>query len=232
MQNAAAKIEKIGARLVGCDLNCPGIRNEPAKGVIPRGLIFESRKPTGKSCIVVGLNPGKCNSRERTHLKSHGLTYQSFRAYFDEPFGPQKRMLKNVPYFKKARNFITDELKFDGNILWTNLAKCECKGRNGIVPIQTLRVCINRFLRSEIATLDCETIVALGNQAFDFCALSFPDRLVIGIAHPAAYGPFYKMAQKMRRGQFKQHVLDMIWRKRKDESGHLRAIKIPELKAR
>ena len=232
MKSAAEKrIEKIGEKLVSCRLRCPGIQIKRSKGIIPRGLILE-RKPGKNSCIVVGLNPGKCGKREREHLKLGKFTYQSFRAYFDadEPLGSQKRMLRNVPYFKKARNFITDELKFDGDILWTNLAKCECEGRNGVVPVQTLRVCINRFLRSEIEAFECDNIVALGNEAFDFCALSFPERFVIGVVHPASYGPFHKMVQQMKNDKFKKYVLNLIWENRKDKNGHLRAIKISEFK--
>lgn len=57
--------------------------------------------------------------------------------------------LNNRSYFKRTRDLIT-LLGFDGNILWTDLAKCECLGKNGKLPIQTLRVCINRFLRKEV----------------------------------------------------------------------------------
>jgi len=54
-------LNKLGEQLVKYDLGCDGITNEPHNGIIPRCLILESR-PAGKNtCIVVGLNPGKCN---------------------------------------------------------------------------------------------------------------------------------------------------------------------------
>lgn len=170
-------LKKLGEELVNCNLNCESINNNPTLGIIPRCLIIENRH--GKNCIVVGLNPGKCKKKERDYYLNRGIKYESLSGYFLES------NLKNRPYFKRTRDLIT-MLGFDGDILWTDLAKCECLGKNGKISIQTLRVCINRFLRKEIKYFKCSTIFALGNVAFDFCALSFPDHFIVGFHTRAA----------------------------------------------
>ncbi len=212
-------LNKLGNKLVKCDLNCEGINNKPKLGIIPRCLIQEKRN--GKnSCIVVGLNPGKCKSKERQYYLAEGIKYDSLLKYFI------KSNLKNRPYFKRTRDIIT-LLGFDGNILWTDLAKCECLGKNGSVPIQTLRVCINRYLRKEIELFKSPTIFALGNIAFNFCALSFPNHFVVGLPHPSGtYGDFNKLKKKIvsREKYFTNHISKI-----KDSNGNNRAIHLSKI---
>jgi len=211
-------INKLGEKLVKCDLNCEGINNNPKKGIIPRGLIQERRN--GKnSCIVVGLNPGKCKIKEREYYLKKGIKFDSLSEYFFEN-------LYNLPYFKRTRDLIT-LLGFDGNILWTDLAKCECLGKNGRVPIQTLRVCINKFLRKEIEIFKCSTIFALGNIAFDFCALSFPNHFIVGLPHPSgSYGDFNKLKKRVISNP--KYFTDII-SKPKDSNGNYRAVHLSKI---
>ncbi|MDD5474301.1 MAG: uracil-DNA glycosylase family protein [Candidatus Methanoperedens sp.] len=183
-------INLLGEKLVKCNLKCEGINNNPKEGIIPRCLMVEKGNGSN-SCIVVGLNPGKCNEDEKKYYLGHGIKYESLLRYFSES------NLKNIPYFKKTRDLITTQLGFKGDIVWTNLVKCECKGENGKIPIQTLRVCINRFLREEVKISNCSTIFALGNEAFKFCALGFPNHFIVGIPHPKArFGDFDKFNEK------------------------------------
>lgn len=192
-------INKIGENLVRCDLKCEGINNNPKRGVIPRCLIQEKRNGK-KKCIVVGLNPGKCNAKERKYYLNNGISFVSLAGYFDQ--------IQNRRYFKEARELIT-LLGFDGDILWTDLAECECLGKNGEIPIQTLRVCINRFLRKEIDLFKHSTIFALGNVAFNFCALSFPNHFIVGLPHSSgSYGTFSKLKKKVQAN--KRHFIKCI----------------------
>ena len=186
-------LDALGEKLVSCNLDCKGIRNSPQEGIIPRCLILEQRRGKKKS-IVVGLNPGKCKLLEKQFYLTNGICYQSIKDHFESK-------LKESPYFRKTRDLIS-LLEYDGDILWTELAKCECSDKNGTLPIQTLRNCINEFLRKEIELFDCKVIFALGNKAFDFCALSFPKHFVIGIPHPSgSYGHFNKLIEKIKENK-------------------------------
>lgn len=212
-------LQKLGERLVKCNLNCDGINNKPKKGIIPRCLILEKRH--GKNnCIVVGLNPGKCKKKEREYYLNKGIKFGSLSGYFFES------NLSNRRYFKRTRDLISI-LGFDGNILWTDLAKCECLDKNGKLPIQTLRVCINKFLRKEVELFKCTTIFALGNIAFDFCALSFPDHFIIGIPHPSgSHGDFDKLKKRVlsNKKYFIKNILE-----RRDRNGKYRAVHLSKV---
>jgi len=212
-------LSKLGANLVNCELRCGGITNDPESGIIPRGLIHEPREGSN-SCIVIGLNPGKCNIEERKYYLKHGIQYESLKKYFFDDSN-----LHDHPYFRKTRDLL-NLLGFDGNILWTDIAKCECSGKNGTVPVQTFRVCIDRFLRQEIKQCVYSTIFALGKTAYNFCALSFPDRYVVGIPHPTgSRGHFIKLQHSVTaKLAFFKKCLEI----RTDEHGLYRAIYLPE----
>lgn len=217
MQKNRDEILKLGDSLANCRHQCEGVANEPEKGIIPRCLIYEERKKDAPGSIVVGINPGKCSEKERQYYIDHGKNYKSFVDYWNEK-------VCNLAYYKKSRELIT-MLGFEGDMLWTDLAKCECKGENGLVPVQTLRICIDRFLEKEITILpDDFTIIALGNIAFDFCALRFSKRFVIGLPHPTgAYGTFKRLKDNILENREK--YLAEIARK-KDDNNYCRAIKI------
>ena len=211
-------INELGEKLVKCSLNCEGINNNPKLGIIPRGLIQENRN--GKnSCIVVGLNPGKCKSEERQRYLMKGIKFDSLSGYFFES------NLNNQSHFKRTRDLIT-LLGFDGNILWTDLVKCECSGKNGRVPIQTLRVCINRFLRKETELFKYSTIFALGNVAFDFCALSFSNHFIVGLPHPCSFGNFNKLKKRVISNP--KHFTNNI-SETKDSYGNYRAVHLSKI---
>ena len=212
-------LNELGEKLVKCNLNCEGINNNPKEGIIPRCLILEKRNGTNK-CIVVGLNPGKCKKRERDYYLSRGIKYKSIVSYFFES------NLNKIAYFKRTRDLIT-KLGFDGDILWTDLVKCERSDKNGKIPVQTLRVCINRFLREEINLFKCSTIFALGNDVFYFCALSFPNHFIVGIPHPTgSRGHFLKLNKRITLNP--NYFIDKI-SDRKDNNGNYRAIHLAKI---
>lgn len=211
-----SKLSMLGEKLVSCDLRCEGINNSPAQGIIPRCLILE-KKGAGKASVVVGLNPGKCNQLEKDYYLSHGIKYSSVDEFFEK--------IKNYRYFKLTRDLL-DILGFDGNILWTDLAKCESLEGIKSPPIQTLRVCIGRFLREEINMFQDSTIFALGNVAFNFCALSFPHQFVIGVPHPTgSHGDFSLLMKTIEKdpSHFINKISDV-----KDLSGNYKAIRLTE----
>jgi len=215
------KLQKLGEKLVKCNLNCEGINNDPTQGIIPRCLLSENRKGK-KKCIIVGLNPGKCKKSEREYYRRNGIKYASVQRYFSES------KLHNRAYFARTRNLIS-QLGFDGDILWTDLAKCECLGKNGKLPAQTLRVCINKFLKNEIELFKGSTIFALGNVAFNFCALRFPEYFIVGIPHPSSYGNFDKLKKKIstKRSYFIKNLS-----KQKDKNNNYRAIRLSDIQTR
>jgi hypothetical protein len=212
-------LNKLGNKLVKCNLKCEGVNNNPKEGIIPRCLIPEKRKGV-KKCIVVGLNPGKCKKDERQYYLSEGIKFTSLSNFF---FGSK---LKNRQYYKRTRDLLTG-LGFDGNILWTDLAKCECLGKNGCLPVQTYRTCINRFLRKEIEVIKYKTIFALGNKAFEFCALSFPNHFVIGLPHPSGtYGEFAALKKKIASN--KRRFINEVT-KTNDNNGNPRAVHLSKI---
>lgn len=185
-------LKKLGQKLVKCNLRCEGITIDRKKGIVPRGLIYEKRKGKNK-VIVVGLNPGKCKKEQKEYYLENGLAFETEQNYF------KNSKLNSAPYFKRTR-IMMDLLGFDGDILWSDLAKCQCSGKNGRLPVHTLRVCINEFLRKEVKIFKTTTIFALGNTAFEFCALSFPDHFIIGLPHPSgSFGDFYRLNTKVNK---------------------------------
>ena len=209
--------KKIGEKLVKCNFQCGGIVNDPKKGIIPRCLIYEATKQNGASAIVVGINPGKCGSYEKEFYLKNGCTYNSLLKTWDEK-------IKDVAYYKKGR-VLLKALGFTGDILWTDLAKCECRGKNGNVPVQTLRVCIEKYLDKEIKTLPKNfTIIAFGNVAFNYCSLRFPERFVLGLPHPTgAWGKYNSLLRNIQKDT--KSYLERISIK-KDSHGYYKAVKL------
>ncbi len=190
------KIIEIANQLVKCDYKCKGVINDKVLGIIPRGLIYEHEGRDSKrpGVIIIGINPGKSNQDERDFYQNNNQDYAACYKIWKD---------RNFQYHKKARELLTN-LGFKGDIVWTDLAKCECDNR-GRVPLQTLRVCIDHFLEKEIRAVGQNfTIIALGNIAFDFCALRFPKRLVIGLPHPTgAWALFNELRRDAKLNKLK-----------------------------
>ncbi len=194
--NKRQKIIEIANQLVKCDYKCKGVINDKARGIVPRGLIYEyeGRENKKPGVIIIGINPGKSKQDERDFYQNNNQGHDScYKIWKDH----------NFQYHKKTREILT-ELGFKGDIVWTDLAKCECNNRKG-VPLQTLRVCIDHFLEKEIRVIGRNfTIIALGNTAFNFCALRFPKRLVIGLPHPTgAWALFNKLRRDVKLNKLK-----------------------------
>lgn len=211
------KVNSIGDKLVRCKYCCEGITNKPSKGIVPRCLIFEGR--IGKDgAIVVGLNPGKAKENEQSYYLKNNNTYNAVEDYWENK-------IQHHQYYKKIRELLS-KFGFEGSILWTELVKCECSGENGVIPIQTMRTCINTYLKSEIELFPDYTIFGVGNTAFEFCALSFPNHFIIGIPHPTgSFGNFTRLINNIQVDR--QKYLDKLSNK-KDRNERHRALKVFE----
>ncbi len=210
-------VDSIGNKLVRCEFCCEAINNKPDKGIIPRCLIFEE-KNSGNGAIIVGLNPGKAKQNEQEHYLKNKNTYKAVKDYW-------ANNIQHHQYYKKIRELLSC-FGFNGSILWTELVKCECSGENGVIPIQTMRTCINEYLKKEIELFPDYTIFGVGNTAFEFCALSFPNHFIIGIPHPTgSFGNFTRLMNNIKEN--KQSYLDKIFDK-KDRNKKHRALKIFE----
>ena len=180
-------IDKIGEELTQCGHSCFGIRNNKAVGVVPRGLIHENRNGNGKGIVIVGLNPGIAKPAENQYRLDHGNNYQAVKDCWVD-LG-----IKNLPYFNKPRQIASD-LGMVGDILWTNIAKCECLDPKVRISFssapQTFRFCAGLYLKKELGIGEIATwpIIACGKDAFTAMAYIFTDRKIIGIPHPTGAG--------------------------------------------
>lgn len=208
-------IDSLGKQLVSCPLKCDGIINSPEKGIIPRCLYMEERN--GESgAIIVGLNPGRSKEKDQNYFLGRNNTYDVAKEIFFKYYF-------HHPYYKRLREIVA-LLGFSGNILWTELVKCECSGENGVIPMQTMRICINRYLKKEIEMFPDYTLFAVGNRAFDICAVSFPQHFIVGIPHPTgSYGQFPNLKNSVEANAEKYIK---ILSEHNDKSGNYNAIKL------
>ena len=202
------QIYQIADRTIRCGKSCDDVANAPAQGIVPRGLLLEpgshpcpaaesiySHKQSSDNCncetardgcVIVGINPGNASDVERAHYKKSPLSYAAILEYWPE--------IQTLPYFKKLRK-VAEAFGLFGPILWSDLAKCECKwvtlpvkATPARMPVsaQTLRVCIHSYLLRELAVAPKYwPIIAVGRTAFaTLSAIVAPDRAVIGVPHP------------------------------------------------
>jgi hypothetical protein len=203
-----SQIFQIGEELTKCDRHCVGIRNEPNNGIVPRGLIYEDQNGNGSGVIVVGLNPGVAKANENKYrlergLINYGVVVDCWR----------NEKIRSLPYFKKPR-LLMNELGLFGDILWTNIAKCECLNSKERISFssspQTFRICSVLYLKKELSVVPATwPMVACGKDAFTALSYLYPDRKIIGIPHPTGAGiEFRKLFGdgKVKDGNLKQSV--------------------------
>jgi hypothetical protein len=184
-------IGEIGHSMVRCTMNCLGIALNPAKGIIPRCLIFEQEgRSTSMGCAIIGINPGKSRDRERRHYLDAGTTYEAVVEFWKAEISKKK-------YHRQLRRLV-DSLGFVGPILWTELAKCENRKDNQLPPLQTFRTCTHTYLSEELNHLPPDwPIIAVGREAYTALAYRYPTRIVIGVPHVGgSYGLFPELFKK------------------------------------
>ena len=178
-------VEKCYKRYSDLDFN-------PKIGRIGRGLIFDDvERKNSKGVVIVGLNPGKTTKEERTFI----LAYPDYR---DQIEFWLKKTNTHSYYYQPLRRLV-DQLKIEGPILWTELVKCESV-INGILSVPTIRDDINRFLFKEVEAIPKSwPLIGVGTKAFEILAYRFPDRLIIGVPHPSAFGNFWRLFDENKR---------------------------------
>jgi hypothetical protein len=185
-------VDRHGQSIVSCKLNCEGIRNEPEKGIVPRCFYSEIKKEP--DCIIVGINPGISNEREREHYKksykdNKRVKYDDVKEFFE-------KNLKKLKYFKSLRRF-AEEIGFGRSILWTELCKCENKRKGKKPPLQTFRTCMKKFFQKELKKFPKAPIITAGDQTFQALCYMFPDRFIVGVPHPkGSYATFDRLFKK------------------------------------
>ena len=181
-------IYKIGVKMVHDYPHYPDIVNNPANGIVPRGLIYieKDRDLSGRGSVMVGINPGRANRVEREFYKNRAATYKTTIEYWD-------KKIKNLRYYKRGLKLV-DKIGLHGPILWTELVKCESP-KGVTLSVQTIRDSINRYLFREVeCTPEDWPLIGIGDKAFEILAYSFPKRTVIGIPHiTGSYGQFHRL---------------------------------------
>lgn len=201
------EIGLIGSRMVKCKENCRGISCDLNNGRIPRCLYLDGDAGSF-GFIVVGLNPGKAKDKEeeayKNALKEGKDRYFVFTEYFRKHVLPSK-------YYKNIREMleIIQKRLHDKPlrltkmpILWTELVKCQSV-KNGSLNDNTLRMCLNKYLKEEIRLVPGEwIIIANGRKTYDVCVVVFENRVVIGIPHcTSSRGHFKKLVEKLKNSK-------------------------------
>jgi len=199
---------KIGEEIVKCPLRCRAVVNDPEKGIIPRGLIFEDDGSGKLGCIIVGINPGNAGKKEIEYIKEHP-TYGEWVNYWDKNFRDK------IKYYKDSRELAEKLLEFEGSILWTELCKCErSKGGRKAIPISTLVTCMRKFLDREMKLVEeffgkDIPIIALGRRTFEALCFRYSDHFIIGISHPTGPYSHFGELMKSRNVQKAKYLIDI-----------------------
>lgn len=198
------QIRLAGERMVNCALNCHGVSNVPVEGKIPRCLYIENEKGNLETgCIIVGLNPGqsnKDNSENQTYI-TQGISYKAIENHW-LTFGLHHQ------YYKKLKKLVLS-LGYDGPILWTELVKCESGVNTKVLPLSTMRKCVNEYLLDELNNTPSDwPIFAVGKEAYKALAYIYPDRTIIGVPHST--GSFGHFNRIMGNGKINEVILSQI----------------------
>lgn len=171
-------IHTLGDNLVRCTVDCEGVAHNVSAGVLPRCMVFEDRLDDALGCVVVGLNPGRCPQSEREFYLKRGCTYHSELEFWEQTSS-------HIKYNTLMRKFLA-AAGLAGDVLWTELAKCECGADEPTIPpVQTLRRCAGLYLSQELGAMPEEwPVIAVGSDAFRAVAFLEPNRRVLGIPHP------------------------------------------------
>jgi uracil-DNA glycosylase len=175
------KIDPILKKLNSCNERCKSIVIDREKGVIPRWIGGNTDNP---DLMIVGLNPGKCDTTERflykEFLQKDSRLIVKFTDHCLKDPGSQKDN-----YLNKLMNLLKEI--FGGDFLKkvyiTNVAKCESEV-NGVVAPETKQHCYKEFLKEEIETLKPKLILALGKEVHLFLRNSGYEN-VIKCLHPS-----------------------------------------------
>ena len=151
-------------KLNRCNDKCRSVTLGRDKGVIPRWIGGNLKNP---DLMVVGLNPGKCDTTERFLYKEFmngdaSLIHRFTNHCLLDPGSSKSNYLVRLTGFLKE---VFSENDFLEKVYITNLVKCE-SDINGVVDSETQAHCFEKFLREEIALLKPKAILALGKEVY------------------------------------------------------------------
>jgi len=202
-------IKKIGEELVHDDnyLNYPDLSYNPARGILPRYLVYDDFSREGKEigCVIVGLNPGQSDEKEHKFYIDNGASYENSLRYW-------KDRIQGLRYYIRLKD-IANKFGFSGPILWTELVKCENSAKGESLRIETIRDDINKYLFREINVIpEAWPLIGVGRKAYEILSYSFPNKFVIGIPHvTGSYGGYYKLFNDGKvRGEISNYVSECI----------------------
>jgi hypothetical protein len=191
MSRLAETIHGIGDAIATCTLHCEGVLVQRKQGIVPRGLALEERIERAPGIVVLGMNPGGGNDRERQAFRDDPSHVAATRFW-------QEQLLRKHQYYMRLHK-IVEKCGVRGHILWTELAKCQSRDKTrGSLPLQTYRTCAAAFLRRELECVPLEWgILAVGRDAFHAAGFLFADRSVVGLPHPTgAWGHWNDMNRR------------------------------------
>lgn len=194
--------------MVTCNHKCAGIALDLSKGILPRCLIFESEgRENTTGTIIIGINPGRAKQHERDYYVTQGATYEQVMIYWNYHLSRHRK------YFTNLR-WLSDQLGFNGPILWTELVKCQnVSDQRGLPPLQTFRTCTRLYLQHELRAIPEDwPIIAVGWEAYKASAYLFADRPLVGVPHvTGSYGHFANLFDKKHKllSEIKDQATDM-----------------------
>jgi hypothetical protein len=197
------RLRAISEDVYRCTRGCPGIVCRPADGMRPRGPLIQLRTSlSGVPTLIVGLNPGRPAEAERTELRT-AASHEDWRVWCAE------NLFEKNDYTKRLTALAAD-IGAEGDLVWTNVAKCETpEGRRG-VPFETQRQCASNFLVRELAATPKESLViAAGKDAFVALNYLALERIVVGVPHPTGASPQYHrlLAERKLRPELTARVV-------------------------
>lgn len=171
------------------------LRFEPENGVIPRCLYLQRRIKDASAAVVVGANPGILKTREQMAIVGSGNAsrtdlYANWIRQFEAKF------LNEYRYFTQPRALL-DGLGIAGDILWTEIYKCENYSSIADFHCRPAVVCSDKFLENELRYMsqnyDNYLVLACGGNAYHFLRNEFwnnPSRRsliprLVGTYHPS-----------------------------------------------
>jgi len=177
----------------------PELECDPQKGIVPRALFLERRNSAGKGCILVGLNPGKAQRKER---EAYVQNKKNTTVFYDPQWYDRR-------YHRDLRDFI-NKLGFNGDILWTELVKCQSKD-SGVVSLQAIRQDSARHLQEELRAVPSSwLLVGVGKKAYEHLCTLFPYRTVLGIPHVSGSYVFEKLRKNISGGTIRKTILSFL----------------------
>ncbi len=184
-----------------------GIEHVLPEGIVPRGLFMDEGKSGRKKAVVVGINPGNAKDDEKRK------TIEAFNHLNRKEFGKfvsdyTKKVVAPTHHYYNPMRRLLSEFEYDGDILWTELVKCQSP-HNKEPPEPTFVSCINNWLKKELQTDDFSnsTIFSLGRTSFTYCTKYFPDRFVVGVTHPSGNWSKSKFTELFNEVKMKSEIV-------------------------